>query len=111
METGESPRYSAFWPVVIVLAAFAISFLVQIIGIVGQRSEINREYAQLAPNVQKAQDARGQLLALLTDLAKTGSKEPKDPNALQVVRLAIQNGFIRQRPPEATDTNAPAANP
>jgi hypothetical protein len=111
METGESPRYSAFWPVAIVLAAFAVSFLVHIIGISGQRSEIDRQYKQIAPNIPKAQQAQDRLLALLDDLAKTGEKDPKDPNALQVVRLALQNGFIRQGQPQATDTNAAPANP
>jgi len=99
--------YSAFWPVLILLAAFAISYFYQLFEVISQRSMVDRQYAQLAPDVSKAQAAQDRLVALMKDVVATSAK---DPNAALVVREAKQAGIIRERPPTAS-TNAAPANP
>jgi hypothetical protein len=112
MPDDESPRYSAFWPLVILLAAFAISFIYQVVELISHRSYVNHEYAQASQSIPKAQAAQDRLVALIKDIAKAA---PKDPNAMQVLRLSAQSGIIRERAPNpapaAGDTNAAPANP
>ena len=99
--------YSAFWPVLILLVAFAISYFYQLFEVISQRSAIDRQYAQLAPDISKAQAAQDRLVALMKDLVATSAK---DPNAARVVQAAKQAGIIRERP-AAASTNAAPANP
>jgi hypothetical protein len=112
MSDDESPRFSAFWPMAILLAAFAISFIYQIVELVSHRNAVNREYTQAAQSIPKAQAAQDRLVALIKDLAKAA---PKDANAMQVMRLSAQSGIIRERAPTSTPasgaTNAAPANP
>jgi len=103
-----SPRYSAFWPVTIVLAAFAISYIYQIVELISHRSYVNGQYVQVAQNIPKAQEAHDRLVALIDDLAKTSQK---DPNAVQILRLSAQSGIIHERPNVPAATNAAPANP
>jgi hypothetical protein len=110
MADDASPRYSAFWPMTIVLTAFAISFIVQIVGLIERRGSVNREYAQAAQAFPKAQAAHDRLVALLKDVAGTART---DPNAAQIVRLSLQSGILQQRAaaPAGSETSAAPATP
>jgi hypothetical protein len=110
MSDDASPRYSAFWPVAIVLAAFLVSYIFQIAVVVSHRNAVNGEYKQAAQSLPKAQEARDRLVTLLTDVAKTAQK---DPNAMQIVRLSLQNGILheKQTAPASSDANTAPATP
>jgi hypothetical protein len=110
MADDASPRYSAFWPMTIVLTAFAISFIVQIVQLIEHRSAVNREYDQAAQAFPKAQAAHDRMVALLKDVASTART---NPNAAQIVRLSLQSGILQQRAsaPAGSDTNATPALP
>ena len=99
--------YSAFWPVLILLTAFAISYFYQLYEVISQRGMIDRQYEQLAPSLPKAQAAQDRLVALMKDVVATSAR---DPNAALIVREAKQAGIIRERPAPAS-TNAAPANP
>jgi hypothetical protein len=107
--SDENPErsYSAFWPVLILLAAFAVSYFYQLFEVISQRSMIDKQYAQMEPNISKAQAAQDRLVKLMQDLVATSAK---DPNAARIVNEAKQAGIIRERPPTA-NTNAAPANP
>jgi hypothetical protein len=98
--------YSAFWPVLILLAAFAGSYFYQLFEVISQRSMIDKQYAQMEPNISKAQAAQDRLVKLMQDLVATSAK---DPNAARIVNEAKQAGIIRERP--AASTNTAPANP
>jgi hypothetical protein len=111
-ELSDRP-YSAFWPVLILVATFTISNLYQLYELLAHRSAVQQQIEQAKPNIPKAQAAHDRLIALLKDVVATSQK---DQNALLVVREATQAGIIRQRPsgstpPPATDTNATTATP
>jgi type II secretory pathway component PulL len=100
---AESERsYSAFWPLLIFLAAFVLVTFYQFYGILAQRSLINKQYDLEAPNAQKADDARAQFSSIVKDLVATSNK---DNNAALVLRQGMQAGFLH---PEQ-NTNAAAA--
>ena len=101
--------YSAFWPVLILVAAFTISNFYQLYELIAHRSAVKHQIDLGMPNVPKAQAAQDRLVSLLKDLVNTAQK---DPNALQIVREATQAGIVRERPnAPAPSTNAPAASP
>jgi len=110
-ELSDRP-YSAFWPVLILVATFTISNVYQLFELLSHRSAVDHQIELATPNIPKAQAAHDRLVALLKDVVATAQK---DPNALQVVREATQAGIIRQRPanpaPPPTDTNAATATP
>jgi len=105
--------YSAFWPVLILVATFTISNFYQLYELLSHKSAVDQQIEQIKPNIPKAQAAHDRLIALLKDVLATAQK---DPNALLVVREATQAGIVRQRPPAAgattaTGTNAATATP
>jgi hypothetical protein len=101
--------YSAFWPVVILLAAFAIFFCVQLYLVIENRSRAVHQLEVNEPNVPKAAAFHDRLTALLKDLIATSQK---DANAATVVREALQAGILRQRAADsAVSTNSAPANP
>jgi hypothetical protein len=101
--------YSAFWPVLILVAAFTISNFYQLYELISHKSAVDHQLELGMPNVKNAQAAQDRLVALLKDLVATS---PKDPNALQIVREATQAGIVRERAnTPATSTNTPAATP
>ncbi len=103
------PSYSAFWPVLILVAAFTISNFYQLYERTAHWSAVNHQIATNKPIVAKAQAAQDRLVALLKDLVATAQK---DPNAAQIMREVTQAGIVRERQnPPATSTNTPAANP
>jgi len=110
-ELSDRP-YSAFWPVLILVATFTISNFYQLYELLAHKSAVDQQIEQAKPNIPKAQAAHDRLVALLKDVVATAQK---DQNALQVVREATQAGIIRQRPagttPPPTDTNAATATP
>jgi hypothetical protein len=102
----EEQSYSAFWPVLILLAAFAISYFYQLFEVISERGMVDKQYEQLAPNISKAQAAQDRLVALMKDLVATSAK---DPNAARIVAEAKQAGIIRERPAPASTNAAPAS--
>ncbi len=110
--TDELPEHShsAFWPVLILLVALAISGFYQLYVLLSQRSAINQQYANAtAPgNLDKAKAAQNQLLSLWKDL---NSVAEKDTNAASIVREVKQSGLIRENPTAPGGTNVAPANP
>jgi hypothetical protein len=92
--------YSAFWPIVIFLAAFAISSFYQLYEVAAHRSYVNSQLVTAEPTLKNAKAAQDRLVALMNDLLATGSK---DSNAAQIIREAKQAGIIRER--QTTDTS------
>jgi hypothetical protein len=104
--TTPERSYSAFWPVLIFLAAFAISCFYQLYEVSAHRSFLQKQYATAQPDIKKAEDTQARLVALMNDLLTTATK---DTNAAQIIHEAKQAGIIRERQP--ADTNAAPANP
>ena len=98
--------YSAFLPIFIFLAAFAILSFYQLYGVMAQRSYFARQDEAAAPDVAKALAAQNRLVNLMNDLIATSKK---DSNAALIIREAKQAGILRDRP--AAGTNAAPANP
>lgn len=98
--------YTAFWPLVIFLVAFVLLTFYQLYGVLAQRSYFNDQYDKAEPNIQKADEARNRLSALVNDLISVSSK---DNNAMQIIREAAQAGIIHQAP--GTNAAPAAAKP
>jgi hypothetical protein len=97
--------YSAFWPILIFLTAFAISCFYQLYEVSAHRHYLQTQFSAAQPDIKKAEDTQARLVALMNDLLSTATK---DANAAQIIHEAKQAGIIRER--QAGDTNAaPAA--
>lgn len=97
--------YSAFWPLVILLAAFLVSYAVQLYAVITTRSQAATRLEQVLPNIPKAQAAHDRYIALVKDLVATSQK---DQNAATIVTELKRAGILRERP---NGTNAPPATP
>jgi hypothetical protein len=104
--TTPERSYSAFWPVLIFLAAFAMLSFYQFYEVQAHRSYLQKQFAAAQPEIKKAEDTQSRLVSFMNDLLTTASK---DTNAAQIVHEAKQAGILRERP--STDTNAAPANP
>jgi hypothetical protein len=104
--------YSAFWPVLIILAAFVISYSIQLFEVISSRSSIVHQLDLDKPDVTvpNAEAVHQRFGKLVEDLVQTAQK---DPNAALVVRQAIQAGILRvqRAPSNANSTNAAPASP
>jgi hypothetical protein len=103
-ETTER-TYSAFWPMVIFLAAFALSCFYQLYEVEAHRNAVNGEIEAAAPTLKNAQAAQDRLGALISDLNSTAKT---DNNAAAIIREAEQAGMLRVRP-NPDPTAAPTA--
>ena len=104
-EEFEEHSYTAFWPVLIFLIAFACSCFYQLYEVLDQRDALNKRYTAESVNLPKAAAAQNRLVAFMNDLVTTGTK---DPAAAQIVQEAKQAGIIRDNP-NASSGAAPAA--
>jgi hypothetical protein len=104
-EESTERTYSAFWPMVIFLGAFALSCFYQLYEIEAHRSAVNGEIEAAALTLKNAQAAQDRLGALINDLSSTAKM---DPNAAAIIREAEQAGMLRVRSNPDT-TAAPTA--
>ena len=107
--------FSAFWPLVVVLGGLLIWSGYQVFAINSQRALYSTQFQNALPAINNARNVESKYFALMKDLAQTSSK---DPYAAQIVKEAIQAGWIHinkddktggpssSTPP--TDTPAPA---
>jgi hypothetical protein len=104
-EEFQQRTYSMFWPVLIFMAAFALSCFYQLAQLLEQRDTLSKRYTAEAVNLPKAQEAQNRLVALMNDLVTTGAK---DPNAAQIIQEAKAAGIIHEKQNAAA---APASTP
>jgi transcription initiation factor TFIIIB Brf1 subunit/transcription initiation factor TFIIB len=104
-EESTERTYSAFWPMVLFLAAFAISCFYQLYEVEAHRNAVNGEIEAAAPTLKNAQAAQDRLGALINDLSSTAKI---DNNAAAIIREAEQAGMLRVRSNPDTVPAAPA---
>lgn len=104
--------YSAFWPVLIFLIAFAVSSFYQLYEVSAHISYVNGQLVAAEPTLKNAKDAQDRLVSLMNDLLATANK---DSNAEQIISEAKRAGIIRERQNSdaaaGTDTNAAPSAP
>jgi hypothetical protein len=79
------PRYSGFWPLLILLAALVMWSGFQAFLAIRQSTALNSEFDSAVPTIKAAQDAQSKLYAIAQDLLKISAK---DPYAAQLVKEA-----------------------
>ena len=105
-EEFEDRKYTAFWPILIFMVAFALSCFYQLYQVVEQQGQLSKRAAAAETEVPKAKQVAERFVALMNDLMATSKT---DPNATKIIQEAMQAGIIRQKP-NTSDTNT-TANP
>jgi predicted negative regulator of RcsB-dependent stress response len=101
-------KYSAFWPLLILLIALLIWTGYQDWAMNKQRSVASQQLEAATPTINQAQNVEARYKALMEDLIQTSQK---DPAAADIVKAAIQAGLIRIQNKDTNATTNPAPPP
>ena len=104
-EDSSEEQFSAFWPLLILIAGLFLWSGFQAYTTFRQESNLNAELESAAPTLKAAQDAQTKLYALAQDLLQTGTK---DNYAAQIVKEA--NIEVKSPATNAPDAGAPASS-
>jgi hypothetical protein len=100
------PRYSGFWPLLILLTALLLWSGFQAFQAFRQTMILNNDFQAALPTIKAAQDAKAKLYSIAQDLIQTSAK---DQNAAQLVREAgIQ---IKPNPSSASSAGGALETP
>jgi hypothetical protein len=104
-EESIEERFSAFWPLLILMAGLFLWSGYQAYSAFRQSSNLNAELEAAAPTVKAAQEVQSKLYGLAQDLLQTSAK---DTYAAQIVKEA--NIQVRAPATNAPDASAPASS-
>ena len=102
----DSNHFSSFWPMLMVIAGLIIWFAVQDYELNRQRVIYDQQIANAMPTVNKAQVYSNRYVALMKDMVETAQK---NPSAAQIVKEAMQAGWIQVQPNSTNSAGTPAA--
>jgi hypothetical protein len=104
-EEFEDRKYTAFWPILIFMVAFALSCFYQLYEVVEQHSALIKRADAAEVNVGAAKRVAERFVTLVNALVATSKT---DPNATKIIQEAIQAGIIREKPAATNSTANPA---
>ena len=105
-DSSSENNFSAFWPVLILAAGLIIWFSIQDYELARQRSVYGKQLESAVPAVSQAQAYANRYVALMKDLVDTAQKNQA---AAQIVKDAMQAGWIKVQPNATNGTTTPAA--
>jgi hypothetical protein len=104
-DNDEDNDYSSFWPLLILVSGLLIWFAFQDYELNFQRSAYDKQFQSELTTISEAQTIENKYVALMNDLYQTSAK---DPVAAQIVKDAIQAGWVHVQPNAANSTATPA---
>jgi hypothetical protein len=104
-EDSSTERFTAFWPLLILIGGLLIWSGFQAYSAYRQNANLNAEIEAATPTLKAAQEVQTKLYALAQDLLQTGTK---DTYAAQIVKEA--NIQVRAPSTNAPDASAPASS-
>ncbi len=99
-------NYSTFWPLLILMIGLLVWSGYQVYAANSQRSVYNKQFQAALPTINESQTIGNRYVALMKDLVQTAQK---DSYASQIVKDAIQAGWIRVQPNATNAPGTPAA--
>lgn len=106
VETTDEVHYSPFVPLLILVIGILIWVGYQDYAQNSQRALYNQQFTAAVPTINAAQGVGTKYVALMKDLLQTSAK---NQYAAQIVKDAIQAGWIRVNPNGTNTTTTPAA--
>ena len=98
--------YSSFWPLLILVSGLFLWSAYQVYAVNSQRSIYDKQFQAAIPTINEAQGVSTRYVALMKDLVQTSQK---DAAAAQIVKDAIQLGWIHVQPNATNGASTPAA--
>jgi cytoskeletal protein RodZ len=107
-EFDNSPEssFSPFWPILIVVVGLVSWFGIQDYELNRQRSAYSVQIQNAIPSINQAQSYANRYVSLMKDLVETSQKNSA---AAQIVKDAMQAGWIKVQPNATNGTATPAA--
>jgi hypothetical protein len=97
---------SSFWPLLIAIVALVLFFGNQDYEINRQRGIVEQQLQAITQPVEQSRYYYARYVSLMKDLADTAQK---NAIAAQIIRDAVQAGWIQVRPNATNSTDTPAA--
>ena len=109
-EFDNSPEtsFSPFWPILILVVGMVSWFGIQDYELNRQRSAYDQQIQNALPSVNQAQSYANRYVSLMKDLVETAQKNSA---AAQIVKDAMQAGWIKLQPNSTNNGTATPAAP